>query len=729
MDSICSANFISAGDRFGEVCPVFQKTFFIQKPVVRAVLQISALGLYEAVWNGSRVGNWLFTPGWTSYRHRLQYQTYDVTELVQEENVLQVMVGKGWCVGNICGPEQKQIWSDVTAAILALDIWYEDGSSQRIVTDQDWLVAPGPVRMSEIYAGETCDTRCEPEDWSPVILLDWDRNTLVPQDGLPVKTQEVLPVVQMLTTPKGEQVLDFGQNLTGFVRFRVEGKMGDVLEIDHAEVLDRDGNFYTDNLRSAKQRITFVCDGTSHTYQPHFTFQGFRYIRINQSPQPIHPADFEAVVVHSDMRRTGYFTCSDPLVNKLYENVIWGQKGNFLDVPTDCPQRDERLGWTGDAQVFVNTAAYNFDVEQFFRKWLRDLRADQWENGGVPHVIPQVLGPQDGASAAWADAAVVCPWQIYLAYGAKDILEEQYPSMVKWVEYIRAQGENEFLWQTGNHFGDWLALDQEGEQYSGYVGATDIGLIATAFYAYSTQLLVKAGRVLGRDMSEYEQLHRNIVQAFQTTYIRDGKPISDTQTAYVLALHFDLVEDKTFYAACLAEKIRNNGNRLNTGFVGTAYLMETLSENGYHELAYTLLLQEEFPSWLYSVKRGATTIWEHWDGIRPDGTMWDTAMNSFNHYAYGAVASWMYGRMAGIRPFEEAPGYRHILLEPIPDKRIPFVQAKLETRNGLVISQWEYQPDGKIQYFFRIPERSTATIRLNGETYEVNGGEYRYLVD
>ncbi len=728
VDAIYSSQFITAGERLGEICPLFRRCFSVSKPVKRALLQVSALGLYEANLNGKRVGDWLFTPGWTSYRHRLQYQTYDVTQDLLPDNTLLFLVGKGWCVGNVCGADSVKIWSDQTAVIAALTIAYQDGSQEVILTGPDWMAAGSNVLMSEIYHGEWYDERVVPSDWAPVELLDWNLSTLIPQEGPPVKAQEELPVKQQFITPKGEVILDFGQNITGYVQVEIARPAGEILELDHGEVLDRDGNFYRDNLKSAKQKITYVCDGERHVYHPHFTYQGFRYVRVNRYPGTVRQEAFRAIAVHSEMDRTGWFDCSDPLVNRLYQNVIWGQKGNFLEVPTDCPQRDERMGWTGDAQVFVKTAAYNYDVERFFQKWLRDLQADQNPDGAVPHVVPNGVGPIHAGAAGWADAAVICNWQLYLTYGDRDFLAEQFDCMRKWVEYMRAQGESEFVWTTGFQFGDWLALDQEGDAYSGYDGATDKGLIATAFYAYSTNLLIQAGHALGKDMGEYEWLYPNIVRAFQEKYIRDGRPICDTQTAYVLALHFDLVEDKAQFARSLADKIRSNGNKLNTGFLGTAYLLDVLSDNGYAELAYTLLLQEEFPSWLYAVKKGATTIWEHWDGIRPDGTMWDPAMNSFNHYAYGAVAGWMYGNMAGIRPCEEAPAYRRILLEPQTDRRISYVKASVLTRQGLVRSEWSNLEDGKVEYRFVIPEKADAIIRLPGETHRVSGGEYCYII-
>lgn len=721
-------NWIIPSEDFGEVSPVFRRQFHLSKKLKSATVCITALGLYEAYLNGQRIGRELFTPGWTCYRKRLQFQEYDVTDLLSEENEINITLGKGWAVDEMTWDRITGYGSDTPAILADIRLEYTDGTKESIVTDKDWEAAKTGVLESHIYDGEVFDARVKPENWIPCKLFDYPKDHLIPQEGEPVREVENLRPARIFTTPKGEQVIDFGQNLTGYVRFSVTGPEGHKVVVSHGEVLDKDGNFYTANLRTAKEQITLYCNGETVVYKPHFTFQGFRYIRLENWPEEIKAENFMALAVHSDMKRTGYFECSEPLLNQLYSNIIWGQRGNFLDVPTDCPQRDERLGWTGDAEVFIRAASYNYDVNRFFTKWLHDLKEDQREDGAVPDVIPNVLHDafqnNGSASAAWGDAATICPWQLYLSYGNRQILEDQFDSMKKWVEYIRAQGDNEFLWNTGRHYGDWLGLDAEEGSYK---GATDEGLIATAYFAYSTSLLIKAGKVLGKDMSEYERLHEGIRSAFQQTYLKDGVPVTDTQTARVLALHFDLCDNKAQMAAGLAKLIEQNGNRLSTGFVGTPYLLHALSDNGYAELAYTLLLQEEFPSWLYSVKAGATTIWEHWDSVRPDGSMWSTDMNSFNHYAYGAVADWMYGVMAGIRPCEEEPGYAHIILQPIADKRVSFVKASLETRYGTITSSWRKE-NGKVVYEFQVPHGCTADIILGGKTERVIGGKHSYKI-
>jgi alpha-L-rhamnosidase len=430
----------------------------------------------------------------------------------------------------------------------------------------------------------------------------------------------------------------------------------------------------------------------------------------------------------------------------LYHNIIWGQKSNYLDVPTDCPQRDERLGWTGDAQVFCRTAAINFDVEKFFKKWLGDVAIEQWEDGRVEGVVPLTMAKgRTRTSAAWGDVACICPWEIYLAYGNKELLREHFPMMKKWVDYIHSAGSEEFLWLDGKHYGDWLAMDA-GDGI--YMGATPTHMIGTAFFAYSCSLLIKAGKVLGEDMTAYEELYNNVVAKFRECYIEDGRPVErgaalnnvypddkkppvinpDTQTARVLMLRFNLCteEDRPKLAKQLADMVVANGTHLTTGFVGTPYLLHVLSENGYEKLAYDLLLQETFPSWLFSVKQGATTMWEHWDGIKEDGSFWSKDMNSYNHYAYGSVYDWIFGKAAGITVQEEGPAYERITLAPIPDERLGYLTASIETRRGKLLSHWEYR-QGKLLYRFEIPAGTTAELKLpDGRTATLTEGVYMY---
>ncbi len=714
------AKWIQPQADYADVCPVFKRTFPARKDVKKASLMITALGVYEACLNGQRVGDFILAPGWTVYRERLQYQTYDVTTQIREENELQVTVGRGWYAGRILAGNGLFTPKQDTALLCILRIDYADGSAQVVASDENFLSAKSPILFSELYDGETYDANVIPGSWEPVAVVSKPYDILVPQESEFVKEIEEIAPVRLLISPKGERIVDFGQNMAGYVRFSITAKAGDVIRYTHAEILDKDGNFYTANLRTAKQAIQYICRDGYQTYQPHFTFQGFQYIRLDEFPEEVDLENFRAVVIHTDMKRTGYFECSNPKLNRLFHNIIYGQKSNFVDIPTDCPQRDERLGWTGDAQIFVRTASYNFNVERFFTKWLRDLKAEQREDGGVPHTVPAAIGVAD-TSAGWGDSAVICPWQIYLTYGNKEILQEQFDSMKAWVDYIRRQGDNPYLWDNDhNHFGDWLGLDApEGS----YLGSTDTKLIASAYYAYSTSLLIKAGEVLGKDMAEYRALYENIVKAYQQKFIVNGALVPNTQTANAITLYFDLCENKAEIARNLATLVRENGNKLTTGFIGTPYLLHALAQNGYADVAYTLLLNEGYPSWLYSVNLGASTIWEHWDGIRQDGSFWSADMNSFNHYSYGAVAAFMYEVMAGIHVDENAPGFQHILFQPIPDKRIDYVKASIDTKHGPVKSGWTREND-QISYIFEVPSGCTATARIGDQEFSLGEGSH-----
>ncbi|MGZ7445935.1 family 78 glycoside hydrolase catalytic domain [Paenibacillus sp. TH7-28] len=704
-----------------EPCDYMRTGFTLPGNVVSARVYATSLGLYRLYVNGVPADDTLFSPGWTSYNKRLQYQTYDVTSLLSAgENVLGCLLGNGWYKGDLAWGGKKEFFGKTRAALIQLHVTLSDGSERIIVSDGNWRVSSGPLRMSELYHGETYDARLEmdgwsspgfaDQDWAKVMITNPPESALVAQENEPARIIETIKPAVVLTTPKGETVLDMGQNMVGWIRFTVRADSGTVVTLQHAEVLDRDGNFYTGNLRSAKQTITYTCrGGEAETFEPHLSFQGFRYVKVTGVPQDQLLEQFIGCVIHTDLEPTGSFRCSDDLVNQLQHNILWGQKGNFLDIPTDCPQRDERLGWTGDAQVFIRTAAFNMNVVPFFEKWLKDLAADQEADGRVPHVIPDV--PIAGyGSAAWGDAAVICPWTLYQCYGDIRVLETQYPSMKAWVEYIRAQGDDEFLWNTGFHFGDWLGLDAKENSY---IGATPKDLIATAFYAYSTELLAKTAAVLGKneDAKAYEGLYENIVLAFRKEFVTPkGRVASPTQTAYVLALMFDLLEeqDRPRAAKMLAEHIEENGTHLTTGFVGTPYLCLVLSRFGYTDLAYRLVLQKEYPSWLYSVIQGATTIWEHWDGIKQDGSFWSDDMNSYNHYAYGAIGDWLYRVVGGIDLLE--PGYKKIRIQPQIGEQFSWAEASLDSVYGTIKVAWSKQNQGTVKMDVVIPANTTAEV-------------------
>ncbi|HWB25292.1 MAG TPA: family 78 glycoside hydrolase catalytic domain [Chitinophagaceae bacterium] len=704
--------------------PLFRKQFNTRKKIASATAYITSHGMYEAQINGSRVGDAYLTPGWTSYNKRLQYQVYDVTNLVKNGvNAVGVTLGSGWYRGYIGFSGQNNFYGHTLALLFQLDITYTDGSKETVVSDDSWKTSTGEIRSSEIYNGETIDARDEKagwantgyddSKWSPVKVDDFNNDILLATYNEPVKKHETFKPIHIFKTPKGEQVIDFGQNLVGWVVIKAKGNAGDKISVWHAEVLDKNGNFYTTNLRAAKAEDEYILKGgAEETFQPHFTFHGFRYIKIEGYPGEITPDNFTAVTLYSDMRPTGTFTSSNAMINQLQHNIQWGQKGNFLDVPTDCPQRDERLGWTGDAQVFSRTATFNMNVDNFFAKWLKDVAADQMQSGSVPFVIPNVLGPNAGGSTGWADVSTIIPWNMYLAYGDKRILENQYASMKDWVEYMHKASKND-LWNTGFHFGDWLFYRPEDDN-DGRAAVTNKYLIAQCFYAHSTQLLINAATVLGKtdDVNTYTQLLQKIKQAFMNEYVTpNGGLVSGTQTAYVLALNFDMLPEnlRVQAAARLADNVKSYGNHLTTGFLGTPYLCHVLTRYGYNDVAYKLLLQETYPSWLYPVKMGATTIWERWDGIKPDSTFETPGMNSFNHYSYGAIGDWMYRAVVGIDTYTDGVGYKHIKIMPHLGPGLTSASASLNTYYGTVSNTWK-ESDGKITMDVEIPANTTATI-------------------
>ena len=510
-------------------------------------------------------------------------------------------------------------------------------------------------------------------------------------------------------------MVDFGQNLVGFVQLKVSGNAGDSIKIYHAEVLDKAGNFYTENLRLARQENIYILKGEGiESFEPRFTFQGFRYAKLVGFPGELKPENISAVALYSDMEPTGNFTSSNPLINQLQHNIQWGQKGNFLDVPTDCPQRDERLGWTGDAQVFARTSAFNMDVHNFFAKWLKDLEADQAPNGSIPYVVPNVLGANAGGSAGWADAGVIIPWTMYIHYGDTNILAQQYNSMKNWIGHMENNSTN-YLWNKGFHFGDWLFY-RPADDNDGRAAVTDKNLISQCFFANSTQLLINAATVLGKrdDARRYTELLKNIKTAFAKEYVTpSGRLISGTQTAYVLSLHFDMLAEELRQqaAARLAQNVRDYNNHLTTGFLGTPYICHVLSRFGYTNVAYRLLLQETYPSWLYPVKMGATTIWERWDGQKPDSTFQTPGMNSFNHYAYGAIGDWMYRVAAGLDTDDSIPGYKKIKIQPHIGGNFTAVAADYRSDYGLISSHWK--TDGnRLVLDVEIPANTTAKIYI-----------------
>ena len=724
MKAIKDAKFIRQAADFGEIRPVFKKVLWLDKPVRKATLFCSALGYYEAYLNNQRVGKFIFAPGWTTYGKRLQYQEYNVTNLLEECNTLDIALGNGMRFHGNPHENYESITSREDALIAALVIEYEDGTEDFIPTDSSWKCSKSNIVYSHVYNGETVDFTMNTDEEFPVKELpDINMDILIETEGEEVREMTRLNAIELIKTPKGETVIDFGQNLTGYVEWSVPAKKGKEFKLYHAEILDKDGNFYTENLRGAKAQVSVISDGVERTYKPHFSFQGFRYIKLEGfENEDINLENFTAVVVFSDMKRIGYFACGNDLVQQLYENIVWGLRGNFLDVPTDCPQRDERLGWTGDAQVFARTASTTYRTDKFFRKWLHDLAADQRENGAITDVCPDLQRWESYGSSAWADASVIVPYQVYAAYGDKTIIEEQFESMKKWIDFMENNGTEKGLFDAHeHHFGDWLSLDA-GNEATG--GLTDKNLIGSAYLAYSNSLFIKMGKAIGKDMSYYEDLYEHSIKAYRKKFLNTGKTEHETQTSNVLALHFNLTDNREREAEKLVKDIEACGH-LKTGFVGTPYLLHTLTEIGRADLAYKLLLRKEFPSWLFPVTRGSTTMWERWDGMKEDGSFATPEMNSFNHYAYGSVGDWLYKTVAGIDYDINEPGYKHIIFRPLPCKALGYAKARIITDNGDIISGWEYTGKGnECKFTFTIPNGCHATLYLDNEEYEFESGTY-----
>lgn len=728
---------------YDPAAPLFRKPFSLRPGIAWARLYVSGLGLFECYLNGQKVSDDVLAPGWTAYKKRVQYRVYDVADMLREgENALGAMVGVGWYKGTYgWGDKAINMYGDRTGILMQLEIRYADGTEETVVTDTSWKTTKGPILKSEIYDGEIYDATKEETGWdqpgfddaawAPVYELPVDMNTVVPTDGVPLKVIGTREPEQLIVTPKGETVFDFGQNITGWVEFSVSGKKGDQVIIKHAEILDADCNFYTENLREADAMIKYTLKGDGvETFRPHFTFMGFRFIQIVEYPGEIKLENFHGRLISSENEVTGKVECSNPLVSKLYENILWSQRGCFLDIPLDDPNRDERGGWLGDTHFFIKTSLYNMDCSAFYAKWFKEIAADQREDGGIPYWSPTFprVNQETYNSHGWSDGAVQMPWQAYLFSGDQKILKDMYPVMKGWVDYIHSQARDGVFWDSGQHFGDWLGLDaREGS----YVGSTPHDLISTCYYASDAKVVAKAAEILGyeEDAKNYAALFEDIVKAFNDEYLTPaGRIASDNQTSQILPMEFGMLNEKQQKMAIdklsdllyrvppAAEEYFESYKyeidcKLKTGFIGIGYLLNVLSDNGRNDLAYALIEREEYPSWLYQIKKGATTVWEHMDGIKPDGSLWSAGMNSMNQFTTGSFGSWLYRVMCGIRYDELNPGFRNAILHAIPGGNITWAKGEYTGEYGKIESGWKLE-DGKVVYEVTIPANSTATVIL-----------------
>src|SRR5579862_8276452 len=685
-------------------CPLFRKSFDVHRQVRSAMLYITAHGIYEATINTRRVGKGYFTPGFTSYDKRLQWQQYNVTGLLQKTNEIVVTIGDGWWRGVFGGDLARDRYGRDASLLFEIKITYTDGSYEEIISDKSWKASTGKILYANIYQGELQDTRIHAKDFVPVTEEDFDHENLVETIGAPVTKQEKFKPQKIFAGRDGGQIIDFGQNMAGWVQISIQGRSGDTIKISHAESLDRDGNFYTGNLRDARATDEYILNGKKQILEPHFTYHGFRYAKVKGFT--VTKENCTAIALHTDLKHTGNFSCSSSLINKLQHNIEWSLNSNFFDIPTDCPQRSERLGWSGDAGIFCATAAFNRDVRRFFEKWLDDLRADQGINGGVPVIIPDIYHHGDSIKrgvAGWGDAATIIPWTLFQIYGDTNILRRQYPSMKAWVDYIESRSAN-YLWKTGT-YGDWYAPGP----------STNPAFIDQCFFGYSTQLVNRAAGVL--DQKEDKEKYSDLLKKIKGAFLKAYSPLPETQTAHILALQFNMLPDslRDSTAKHLADLIHKNSDHLATGFLGTPHILRVLSDHGYNGLAYAILNQSTIPSWLYPIIKGATTIWEKWDAIKADGSF-DTC--SLNHYAYGAVGQWLYEEIAGIRA--AAPGYKKIIIQPHPGGGLTWAKASCLCPYGKIVSEWKIK-DQQLSMHVIIPQGTSATVRVPGQGLKAIG--------
>lgn len=732
------ARMIAADSDF-DGAPLLRREFGLDGghgAVTGATLTLSALGVVEAWINGRPVSDDLLTPGWSSYEWRVRYATYDVTDLVDETSVLGLALGNGWYRGRLGWSGRSAFYGSELGAFAQLEITFADGATQTVVTDADgaWTAGPSAVVANDLYDGETIDARRRDDAWLStgfagdgwvgVHALDFDTAILAPYVGPRVHRWNELPVAEITTSPSGKTLVDFGQNLVGWVRVSVRGDEGAEVTIRHAEVLEH-GELGTRPLRSALATDRYLLSGGDDVFEPTFTFHGFRYAEVTGWPGELEPEDLTAVAIGSDLERIGTFRTSDPMLNQFHENVVWGMRGNFVDVPTDCPQRDERLGWTGDIAAFAPTAAFLFDVDAFLSDWLIDLDLEQQHHDGiVGFVIPDVLkyidrdtptefGPAD-STAIWSDAAVWVPWTLYQAYGDQDVLGRQFGSMASHVRRVKSLLSPAGVWDGNFQFGDWLDPDAPPEDPA--KAKADKGVVATACAYHSARIVADAAALLGLtgEQAEFEKLASDLRTAFNREYVDNGVVKSDCTTVYALAIVFGLLDasDEAVAGSRLAELSAAAGYRISTGFAGTPFITDALTTTGHLDAAYRLLLERECPSWLYPVTMGATTVWERWDSMLPDGTINPGEMTSFNHYALGAVADWMHRVVGGVAPL--APGYAKVLVAPQPGGGLTEAETTLETPHGRVAVRWTVDGD-ELTVDAELPAGVDGVLRLPGQ--------------
>ena len=702
--------------------PYLRKQISLKGEIKKARLYATALGLYDFSINGKPVSDAVFKPDWDDYRIRVQYQTFDVTQALQKgDNALAATLGPGWYCGHI-GMFPGDFYGQRPALLSQLQVEYADGSTETFITDKAWKWNYGPILQSDMLDGESYDARQEipgwdksgfdDSKWMAVSTREYAGKTQA-QIGPQIRRVEELPAKTVTEPQPGKLTFDLGQNMVGWIRLKAKGAAGTKLTMRFAEMLNPDGTVYTANLRDAAAVDSYTLKGgDEETWEPRFTFHGFRYVQITGYPGKLGTEAVTGIVVHSDTPRTGHWECSNPQLNQLYSNITWGQWGNFLSIPTDCPQRDERLGWMGDAQVFIRTASYNADVASFFTKWMLDVSDAQTADGAYTDVSPRDCCGE--GTAAWADAGVICPWTIWQVYNDKRLVERQYDSMAKYIDYLKSHSNH--LIRPAEGYGDWLSIGAD----------TPKDVLATGYFAYSTQLMSQMSRAIGKgdDAKKYDQLFNDIKAAFNKAFVSDdGHVKGNTQTCYLVGLKFNLLpEDKQEKAAqYLVDDIKAKGMHLSTGFVGVSYLLPALTKYGHLEVAYALLNQDTFPSWLFSVKHGATTIWERWDGWTPEKGFQDPGMNSFNHYSMGSCGQWMYGTIAGIELDPGQPGYRHILIHPRPGGGLTTCKASYDSINGPITTEWHV--DGDVYKLkVSIPANTTASVSIDAPKDKITEG-------